>query len=91
MAYCGPRGIPLSAFLDWSPHDQAAALAWTAHEASRCPGCGTHRADWDEAQGGDRHAYAATVRECQGCVQVEMVRDTPEARRRGARIHMIRK
>lgn len=46
MAYCGPRGIPLSAFLSWPDADQDAALAWQAHEQSRCSECGTHAEDW---------------------------------------------
>lgn len=46
MNYCGPRGIPLHAFLEWPQESQDAALAWAAHEARRCPGCRTHRDDW---------------------------------------------
>lgn len=45
MRYCGPRGIPLSTFLGWAQEDQDAALAWQAHEAERCPGCGRHPDD----------------------------------------------
>lgn len=45
MRYCGPRGIPLSSFLGWPQEDQDAALAWQAHEAERCPGCGRHPDD----------------------------------------------
>lgn len=74
MAYCGPKGIPLSQFLAWSPTDQEAALAWQAREASRCPGCGTPEADWDETDGGSRHAWVADLHICQGCVQIEAAR-----------------
>lgn len=63
MAYCGPRGIPLSQFLGWSEHDQAAALAWQSHEAARCPHCGTHPQEWRD----DPHAYTAQPRGCLGC------------------------
>ncbi|MGN8245234.1 hypothetical protein ACTHAM_002353 [Cellulomonas soli] len=62
MAYCGPRGIPLSAFLSWSQHDQDAALEWAGYESRRCRGCGSHP---DE---GARHAH---VDICDGCVKQE--------------------
>lgn len=93
MAYCGPRGIPLSTFLGWPERDQEAALAWQSREASRCPGCGTYEADWDEAAGGSRTAWAADVHVCQGCVQLEAGRtqinnDTPNAR--GVHVRLTR-
>lgn len=41
IAYCAPRGIPLSVFCDvWSERDQWAALKWEADRTSRCPDCG---------------------------------------------------
>ena len=78
MAYCGPRGIPLSRFLAWPQSDQDAALAWQAREATRCPSCGTHEADWDAGEGGRRDAWVHAVRVCQGCVQLEQGRDRPD-------------
>ena len=42
MAYCGPRGIPLSQFLSWDRADQDAALGWSGYEARRCQRCGWH-------------------------------------------------
>ncbi len=54
LAYCAPRGIPLSVFLgrdvypgepQWSPDDAVAALDWLAHEMGRCSGCGHQLAD----------------------------------------------
>ncbi len=36
MAYCGPRGIPLTEFLAWDETDQDAALAWQSYESRRC-------------------------------------------------------
>lgn len=89
MAYCGPRGIDLDEFLERSTYSQAAALAWQAHESQRCSGCGTHPDDWDESKGGKRHAWQAVIRNCEGCVRTEMVGRTDEAKRPGARIHMM--
>jgi len=63
MAYCGPRGIPLSEFLRWSPTDQDAALDWMVYENQRCPNCGTHPADWAE----DEFAFHSHAKECKGC------------------------
>jgi hypothetical protein len=65
MAYCGPRGIALSAFLRWAQTDQDAALEWAAHEARRCSGCGTHPDDWAD----NPHAHHAHLSdECPGCL-----------------------
>lgn len=72
MAYCGPRGIPLSEFLRWEPQDQDAALAWSEHDAQRCPDCGTHPDEWDERRGGHRHAYVVDVKRCPGCERHEL-------------------
>ncbi len=74
MAYCGPKGIPLSRFLGWPQGDQDAALAWQARESTRCSGCGTFEADWDEEHGGDRNAWVPQVHVCQGCVALERQR-----------------
>lgn len=42
IAYCAPRGIRLSHFLEvWSEADQWAALEWQAEQSFRCSGvCG---------------------------------------------------
>ena len=63
MAYCGPRGIPLSTFLGWAVDDQAAALAWQADDASRCPNCGTAEWEWEQDGLG---AWVAETRVCAG-------------------------
>lgn len=78
MAYCAPRGIPLSVFLCWSEDDQHAALGWQTHEARRCASCGTHPEEWDERQGGDRHAYHGEHYQCPGCRTLDRVRQAPE-------------
>lgn len=78
MAYCGPRGIPLSQFLAWSEADQQAALGWQVNESRRCNSCGTHPDDWDEKSGGDRNAFHAEPVQCPGCVQLERMREAPE-------------
>jgi hypothetical protein len=80
MAYCGPKGIPLSQFLQWSETDQDEALAWQAWEHRRCPECGTHPEDWDERVGGSRYAYHAEVATCQGCVEKQRTEDGPQVK-----------
>ena len=91
MAYCGPRGIPLSRFLDWDDGDQDAALVWQAHEARRCPSCGTHPDDWDPTKGGDRSAYAAEVVICPGCRTLDDARaHGPERPPYGAHLMLTR-
>lgn len=63
MEYCGPRGIPLSTFLQWPPDDQLAALSWSSEDRVRCPHCGTAEWEWEE----DGDAYRAEPRVCRGC------------------------
>lgn len=93
MAYCGPRGIPLSAFLSWAEADQQAALAWQSWEARRCRDCGTHVDDWNPDTDGSRDAYTATIHICEGCVELERLRDSPELQGspRGVHLHLIRR
>ncbi|NCT90256.1 hypothetical protein GXB85_04715 [Cellulomonas sp. APG4] len=79
MAYCGPRGIPLSVFLGWAQADQDAALAWVGYEARRCSSCGYHP---DE---GPRHAH---IDVCPGCVSREAAAQDEDAKVRGAHVHM---
>jgi hypothetical protein len=86
MAYCGPRGIALSAFLAWSQGDQDAALAWQAREGSRCGGCGTHEADWDD----DNRAWVPEVHICPGCEQLEQARAAQPPGFRGVTVRLTR-
>lgn len=88
MAYCGPRGIELDAFLQWSPYSQDAALAWQAHESRRCRSCGTHPDDWRESIGGSRHAWHAEDFTCLGCVQLQQRAETNEVKSGGRGIHI---
>lgn len=78
MAYCGPRGIPLSAFLEWPEWDQDAALGWQAHESRRCGSCGTHPDDWNPKRDGDREAYHAEDVQCPGCRETQAYSAHPE-------------
>lgn len=78
MAYCGPKGIPLSQFLKWDKADQDAALAWQHHENRRCSSCGTHPDDWNEKAGGNRNAFHAEHAICPGCSELERHRELPE-------------
>lgn len=77
MAYCGPRGIPLSQFLQWPRADQDAALSWSAFENRRCKSCGTHPDEWDD----DRLAYHAHLTECRGCKQSQRLAARDDAQR----------
>lgn len=63
MAYCGPRGIPLSTFLNWPVDDQAAAISWMVEDRLRCPNCGTAEWEWEA----DLGAYQPEARVCMGC------------------------
>lgn len=67
MAYCGPRGIPHSVFLDWDIDDQAKALGWMAEENQRCNTCGTAPWEWER----DVNAFDAVTQMCLGCAAVE--------------------
>lgn len=90
MAYCAPKGIPLTVFLAWPQADQDAALAWQAHESARCAGCGTHPDDWD----GDPRAWVAEPHRCQGCRAAEEAHANLEKikdRGRGVRVRLRRR
>ena len=80
MAYCGPKGIPLSEFLRWDQSDQDAALEWAAYEARRCGNCGTHPDEWDE---GGAAAFHAHLTQCKGCQEQQRAAEAPEAAGRG--------
>lgn len=84
MAYCGPKGIPLSTFLAWSVDDQAAALAWQAHESRRCPSCGSHPEDFSR-DGDERHFH---VTKCIGCDKRAAVAETLKGEKE-AGLHVI--
>jgi hypothetical protein len=98
MAYCGPRGLPHSFFLGgphrWTDADRDKALAWAAQERSRCGGCGTRKAEWDEKRGGDRKAYRAEADICPGCEQTErkqhqLTSDEAWKHQRGKRVVLV--
>jgi hypothetical protein len=74
LAYCVPAGIAHSEFLSWPADDQDKALAWLADQSHICKGCGTRRADWDPAQGGNRTAFIAELSRCLGCEELDRAR-----------------
>ncbi|MCK2214293.1 hypothetical protein MF672_010890 [Actinomadura sp. ATCC 31491] len=74
MAVCHHYRIPHSQFLSWPADDRDKAIAYYVRERSRCGTCGTRPEEWDEARGGDRHAYYAVERWCGGCAQIEAMR-----------------
>lgn len=85
MAYCGPRGIPLSVFLGrvvgpgdpvWLLSDRDAALAWAEREARICKRCGTDPEAWDE----DPLAFHAHLQQCKGCQEQQRASESPDAR-----------
>ncbi|MCU1617199.1 MAG: hypothetical protein JWO98_4739 [Frankiales bacterium] len=77
MAYCGPRGIELDAFLRWSQKSQDAALDWASYEGRRCASCGTHPDEWENAE--SFHAHPAQCKGCQAQQRVsESMKDSPE-------------
>lgn len=88
MAYCGPRGIPLSTFLAWPEDDQNAALMWQAYEARRCGSCGTHPDVWDPEAGGDPMALAPEPYHCRGCERLEQLRDSDAVDPHAKGIHL---
>lgn len=87
MDYCAPHGIALSEFLRWEQRDQDAALEWSAYEARRCRGCGSHPDDWAE----DRFAYHAHLSEqCPGCLAVHRLGERHKQLDPGVRIVLPR-
>lgn len=89
MAYCGPKGIPLSQFLTWPQDDQDAALLWQSHEGQRCTGCGTHPHEWDPERGGNPHAYMAGLRYCPGCARSASLANSEQAKHAGHGFHVV--
>lgn len=82
LAYCAPRGIPLSVFLGramypgdpvWLEDDTVAALEWHADDAYRCDGCGL---DTRETVGPDNEDKwnAELSGHCDGCRAAERAR-----------------
>lgn len=87
MAYCGPRGIPLSVFLSWPQDDQQAALAWQLHENRRCRDCGTHPEDWPRDP--KKHRHHVEIHRCEGCARLQQVADTDRYRKGGRGLHLV--
>lgn len=64
--------VPLSVFMDdWTPHDQAAAIAKMLHqraqELRRCGRCGTAPDDWE---GTRETPFVGVLETCEGCRQL---------------------
>lgn len=83
MAYCAPKGIPLSTFLAWPQEDQDAALAWQWHESLRCS-CGAHEAD-------PPGTWQAVPVLCAGHAEIEKAQGAPGAALPGAVIRLVRR
>jgi hypothetical protein len=92
MAYCGPRGIPLSVFLgravgpgepQWLASDRRAALDFQAYEARRCRNCGTHP---DDIADGTFHAH---LEQCKGCQARERMTESLAAEEQQRGVHAV--
>lgn len=67
LAYCAPRGIPLSTFFTrWTEKDRQAAIDWLAAQNDRCPGCG-HPVSECMAHVDEAPEYEAEVLRCHAC------------------------
>lgn len=78
MEYCGPIGLPYSAFLGWDVNDQDAALAWKRNKAEVCANCGTLDADWRDAKTKqllDPAPFEVEGHRCAGCVEIANYRE----------------
>jgi hypothetical protein len=85
MAYCGPRGIELDAFLRWSEGSQRAALEWMKFEGRRCKSCGTHPDEWAE----ERYAYHAHLAQCKGCQHQQRLTESRDAQEAGRGVYAV--
>jgi hypothetical protein len=75
LAYCAPRGIPLSVFLgrivgagepQWTERDAQAAVLWQIEQNAHCTGCGRPRSECMVAEI-DAPDYEVTVQKCWAC------------------------
>lgn len=86
------HGIPHEKFLrEWSDEDRAKALATMRFEAQICHSCGTSKWEWDEDQGGSRHAYEPIEEICPGCERKDWLRDDTSSKRRPGRFITLRR
>lgn len=77
----------------WLDEDTEAVLAWFRYEATRCPGCGLRREDWDPALGGDPSRFTVTTETCVPCeekaVKQEQVSKEDAVFQRGKHIVIV--
>lgn len=73
LAYCAPRGIPLSVFMgrvvypgdpQWEERDRWAAMEWLVEDRTRCSGCGFPR---DECMATESPEYMVEATRCKAC------------------------
>lgn len=85
MSVCVKYRIPLSQFLGWAEHDQAAALAYEQWSGQRCPDCGFHP---DDLATHRVHVEHAT---CLGCLDIKLATaGVPEHLRKDPSIKQVR-
>lgn len=76
--------------LSWDKRDRDKAIWYHLRERSRCSGCGTLPEEWDEEQGGSRHAYAAVETRCRGCQVLQSgVHQMSKGPDKGRGIHVV--
>lgn len=72
----------------WTPLDRDKSLAYELLLREQCPKCGTLPEDWQDQSTNNVHehpVWAAVLRRCYGCQEVERVQETmPKDRRRAA-------
>lgn len=89
MAVAAEYRIPHSQFLSWSEPDRDKAIWHYIRERSRCSECGTRPEEWDETQGGHRHAWQPALRRCRGCELMQARRDSLQGENLGRGIHIV--
>lgn len=90
LQICSEYGIPHSTFLAWDTDDQAKAIAFAIEKGMRCGLCGTAGWEWDETQGGSRHAYQAVENFCHGCYALAAARvNDPNRNSDGVSVELV--
>ena len=85
MAYCAPKGIPHSRFLDWPPDDQDKALAYQRFVAETCGSCGTRPEEWEA----DKFAFVGDQVHCSGCAALDQERENVPEGAKGVHVRLV--
>lgn len=76
MDYCGPLGIPHSAFLAWKDEDRDKAISHMLWKRKFCQRCGTDPSEWLDEEGKfmEPPPFEAVTIMCGGCATLEEAR-----------------